>query len=374
MASSTRSALLLLGTSLLLSTTAQAEKIAFLIPDPQVNASEHGNQRRAVSGALLNGMNFADPSIIQVNGESWAFATNGNGKHVQLADNPDFSKPSEWKYVQSDAFPSLPPWVTNEVWAPDVARLTDYDDSFAMYYAGRATINSKDVHCLGLARSRDNVAGPYTDGSSAPWFIVEGMPGGCREDAGGQIDPTIFRDSDGSWYVAYKLDGPRTCGDKQNSANCHKTPLYLAKLGKNSQGKVDGYTLDKGSEWPLFLFDNAGADDGYNIEAPALVMSNDGKTHFMFYSRGSTFDSTYKVSYTYSTNGIKGPWNNPRADLLATGAVAADGTKLYAPGGADITLLGANMVFHADADTSASTRVLHTGHLNWLPNYKVGIA
>lgn len=271
-----------------------------------------------------------------------------------------------------------------------MAQLVDFDDSFAMYYAGRATINGKDVHCLGLGRSKA-VSGPYSDGSTAPWFIAEKMPGGCREDAGGQIDPSIFRDADHEWYVVYKLDGARTCGSKSTPDYCHKSPLYLAKLGKNSEGKVDGYTLVNEDPWPLFLFDNKGAEDEYNIEAPSLVMSSDGKTHFMFYSRGSTcessccllpsnltnefaVDSSYKVSYTYSTGGVKGPWNNPRYDLLATGSKAADGSALYAPGGADITLTGANMVFHADRTNNASIRAMHTGHLLWLPDHKVGIA
>lgn len=240
---------------------------------------------------VISGINFADPSIVQLNGESWAFATRGNGYNVQMASSANFKDPSTWQFKKTDAFPKLPSWViTGEVWAPEVAHLTAYDNSFAMYYSGHANINGKDVHCLGLARS-DAVSGPYADHLEAPWLIDQDFTGGCREDAGGQIDPSLFIDSDGSWYVVYKLDGPRTCGWKEFSENCHKTPLYLVKLDRNHEGKIDGEQLVKDDSWPLYLFDNKGADDEYNIEAPSLVMSNDGKTHFMFFSRGSTCES-----------------------------------------------------------------------------------
>jgi len=75
-------------------------------------------------------------------------------------------------------------------------------------------------------------------------------------------------------------------------------------------------------------------------------------------------DGSYTVSYTYSTTGIQGPWTNPRYDLIKSGTVGADGKVLYAPGGADVTLLNGQMVFHADyADLNGADRALHTGIL-----------
>jgi len=122
----------------------------------------------------------------------------------------------------------------------------------------------------------------------------------CQVDQGGQIDPSLFVDTDGSWYLIYKIDGAASCASNGGLSggvcggqsadyvgeNCASTPIVLHKLGTNSDGQIDGYVLDGSSEWPMTLFDNNGADDSYNVEAPSLVLSDDGQTYFMFFSRG----------------------------------------------------------------------------------------
>lgn len=72
-----------------------------------------------------------DPSILQVNGVWYAFATRtiGSSIHVQIATSNDFES---WAMVynsdgsQRDALPNLPNWVddsnvlSSKVWGPDV--------------------------------------------------------------------------------------------------------------------------------------------------------------------------------------------------------------------------------------------------------------
>ena len=63
--------------------------------------------------------NFPDPSFVQaVNGSWYAFGTNGNGKHVQVARSDDFQT---WTLLDVDALPTLAGWETEvDHWAPDV--------------------------------------------------------------------------------------------------------------------------------------------------------------------------------------------------------------------------------------------------------------
>lgn len=59
---------------------------------------------------------FPDPSIVQVDGEWWAFATRtnyNNNVHIPMASSPDFKTWTESMFGGglADALPNLPSWV-----------------------------------------------------------------------------------------------------------------------------------------------------------------------------------------------------------------------------------------------------------------------
>lgn len=296
---------------------------------------------------VLGGANFPDPSIINVDGLAYAFGTvDGAGHSVPYTSNPNFNNPSGWSPIR-DAFPSanVPAFGSNgwaavdTIWAPDLNRLTDYDNSFAMYYAAALKSNS-EVHCLGLARST-NIAGPYNDSSSEPWI--------CPEAQGGAIDAAGFLDSDGTRYVVYKVDGPAATGGGYcvNTMNKPSTPIIL------QQTKSDGYTKVGA---PITLLNNNGVADRYQTEAPSILKSSDG-TYFLFFSTGCYDDNSYTTSYVTSTAGVKGPYSD-RQVLLKQGDFGD-----FGPGGADISFNGGQIVYHSlKANNSLSQgRVLNTG-------------
>lgn len=72
-----------------------------------------------------------DPSIIQVDGVWYSFATRtiGSTIKIQVAGSYDFAVWGLFYYqdgTQYDALPNLPPWVKNpnwNTWAPDVQQL-----------------------------------------------------------------------------------------------------------------------------------------------------------------------------------------------------------------------------------------------------------
>ena len=80
---------------------------------------------------LGNSTNFPDPSIVNVKGVSYVFATNdGNGHNIPVTSNPHFNDPSGWSEIK-DAFPTdgVPAFgdggwaVEGTTWAPDVNHL-----------------------------------------------------------------------------------------------------------------------------------------------------------------------------------------------------------------------------------------------------------
>lgn len=306
-------------------------------------------EKRDPNTDVLGGLNFPDPSIIDVEGTAYALGTvDGQGHQVPMTSNPNFNDPSGWSPVV-ESFPSesVPAfgangWAApNTVWAPDVVRLTDFDDSFAMYYSPALQSNS-GIHCIGVARSA-NVAGPYHDSSSEPWV--------CPEEAGGAIDAAGFLDSDNTRYVIYKIDGPAAnhggyCASPNNIVT--NTSLML------QQTESDGYTKVGN---PVSIWNNQGIDDHYQTEAPALVKSSDG-TYFLFYSTGCYTDSSYTTKYVTSTSGIFGPYGNPQV-LLQDGDFGQ-----FGPGGADVSHVGRQMVYHSLKNNDISQgRVLNTAML-----------
>lgn len=70
--------------------------------------------------------NFPDPSVINVNNQWYAFATNNGQYNVQIAQSVDFNT---WNYLSQDALPQLPSWVDASgpnIWAPDVSQRVRY--------------------------------------------------------------------------------------------------------------------------------------------------------------------------------------------------------------------------------------------------------
>ena len=283
---------------------------------------------------VLNGTNFPDPCIIKVGNVSHVFGTvDGYGHNIPTTHNRDFNNPNTWSAV-TEAFPTtdVPAFgphgwaLANTSWAPDVQHLTDYDGSYAMYYAPALQTNDT-IHCIGIARSR-HVSGPYNDTTLAPLI--------CPAAAGGAIDAAGFLDdAHNKRYVVYKIDGPAIkdggyCASPSNPPS-YNTSLMLQEVEHDASTPIGG---------PRVLYNNDGIQDKYNIEAPDIVRGRDG-TYFLLFSSGCTNHNSYTLSYVTSTAGIWGPYGD-RKVLLKTGDYG-----LYAPGSATVGPETLDMVFHS---------------------------
>ena len=298
------------------------------------NKNEAGPVNQAVDS------NFADPFVLQHNGTWYAFATNNavgmtgvnitalknssnlltDHVNVQIATSTDFET---WTVLDKDynLLPRVGKWAlqTNlstfpyapaaAVWAPALLQRPS-DNKFVLYYSARDAATTR-VHCVGAAVS-DSITGP---------FEPVDTPLACDVSQGGSIDPAPFVDTDGSIYVAYKIDG----NNNGNGGECgntitpiHDTPIMLQRV------QPDGFT-PLGD--PVQILDRIAAD-GPLVEAPSLVLVNG--TYFLFYSSGCTRDPSYTVKYAYSS-ALEGPYTRADGALLMSGD-----WSLSAPGSATV--------------------------------------
>lgn len=226
--------------------------------------------------------------------------------------------------------PSVGSWSNGaNVWAPDVSKRDD--GTFVMYYSAGAA-SSPAQHCVGAAISK-NVTGPY---------VAESSVLACPINYGGSIDPTSFKDTDGTHYVVYKVDGNSignggTCGN--TVAPLVSTPLMLQRLASDAVTPV-------GSAIELLDRDIA---DGPLIEAPNLIRTDEG-IYVLFFSSNCYSTVFYDVSYATSRY-VSGPYTKSSTPLLVTGNYG-----LTAPGGASVLEDGSGMVFHANCN---SGRCMH---------------
>ncbi|ROT39205.1 glycosyl hydrolase family 43 protein [Sodiomyces alkalinus F11] len=273
-------------------------------------------------------LNFPDPSILQdSNGIWYAFATNGNGKHVQAAWARDPLGP--WMYYDRDVLPDTG-WATGrETWAPDVRRAVDGE--YVLYFAGEVP-GQQGRHCIGVATSRPErgILGPYTP-QMQPWV--------CPLDQGGAIDASGFVDpATGRRYVVYKIEGYSDWACNGNNSRpgpeggWASTPIMLQEVGADGYSKIGQATT---------ILDRVEAD-GPLVEAPNLVRTNDG-VYVLFYSSNCFNSRRYNVNYATSSRDVRGPYVRAEGPLLQTGSFG-----LVSPGGGTSVAGGPEvLVFHA---------------------------
>lgn len=286
----------------------------------------------------MNGLEFADPSIIRTPAGWTRFATNHdfNGKmiNVLVATTPDYET---WTHDSekfgTDARPHLPEWVdpsSSRVWASDVQQLPD--GSFILYYTA-ALKEDPAHHCVSWAIS-PNVSGPYTSGpNKKPWIYPFSI--------GGAIDPSSYYDPrSNSRWVVYNVDGKSighggVCGNTMPPIV--STPIMLQQISV-----TDGRTF-VGKSYQLIA---NGPLDGPVVEAPSLT-NLDGK-YVLFFSSNCFATTLHDVSYG-TDDALTGPWKK-YGPLFVTGT---DG--LVAPRGLTIAINGNHAIFYGSVNLSASS-------------------
>jgi beta-xylosidase len=222
---------------------------------------------------------------------------------------------AHWTRI-GDAMPAVPPWSQWAfTWAPSVLRT---GDRYILYFTGR--VLGTDRPAIGAAVS-SAPEGPFTP-----------LPAPMVCDPAGSIDPYPFRDSDGSLYLYWKLDGNRV-GTLSSLWGARLTSDGLALAGAPVR-LIEG---GMGWEWPT-------------IENPAMVEVS-GR-YYLFYS-GSWFDSpSYATGYATAA----GPLGPCTKQTRAAPWVAAIGDEVGVGGASPFVDRAGRqrLIVHAWAGTARS--------------------
>ena len=360
-----------------------------LVPTLKVVGERHERDRSGLANlnekagtyAIVK-TNFPDPTLIEVNGSYYAFATRSPANiscNVQAAKAD--SDISRWTLLEDyDTLPSLPPWVKKfgdaGVWAPQVNQRPD--GVFIMVYSALHKDHPRK-HCLGVATSK-TVLGPYDPGNSTEPLV-------CHLQLGGIIDPTYLEDPlSNNTYLIYKNDGNAIgSGGACANGNWPNTPTTfeynimdpatwstfqdstLAILASLNESAA---IVDYPNNSSIFLQNNK--VDGSNIEAPfaryqeypATDKRPARRAYHMLYNSGCFANRSYRIEHVVCwlddakniTSFTDCPWQDLKQKsaqtLLKTGNYKQpDGrpaAELHAPGGPAVSGDGRYMAFHAD--------------------------
>jgi arabinan endo-1,5-alpha-L-arabinosidase len=262
-------------------------------------------------------VDFPDPAVVATPGGLVAYATGDRVPHAwsRSADGP-------WRRGPS-LLTHRPDWSREGgVWAVDVARVRG---RWLLYYATPVRGMGEHGRCIGVARS-GSARGPFRPVGSAPLVCPSYADTPPAQDPllprdptlprAGVIDPSLFRDPDGSTYLLYKTDRiPST--------------IRLVQLTRDGQSVRTGATS-------VEVLRSEGV-----IENPVLAARPEG--YVMLASEGDWTRCSYSTRWLRSTSLLD--WSLAETGVLLDTAT----TGLCGPGGADLV----------DVSGGATTMFLH---------------
>jgi GH43 family beta-xylosidase len=261
--------------------------------------------------------NFPDPFVLKVCGRYYAYATDREtypptGSWVfPILTSSDLV---QWREI-GKAMPALgQPY--GRYWAPEV---TVHNGQFLLYYAVHTTEFTGSIR-VAVA---DRPEGPFTDSghdltsSLFPWAI----------------DPHVFRDLDGQWYLYMTVEYWDDPGGFIGSGNIVDRLIDPFTL----QGHPARVTPPQ-HQWQLFEAqrEDRGGVDWYTVEGPAVIRHR-GRYYEMF-SGGCYYRDNYAVSYATSDTPM-GPggthdssWHDWEGTERHPFLIHGDGKSMISPG------------------------------------------
>ncbi|MDR7252620.1 beta-xylosidase [Nocardioides sp. BE266] len=261
---------------------------------------------------VLN-VDFPDPAVVETPGGLVAYST---GDRVPYA----WARRADGTWQRGRGVLTHRPTWSREggVWAVDVVRVSGV---WLLYYATPVQGMGEHGRCIGVARS-SSARGPFRPVGSAPLVCPSYAKVPTAQDPmlprdptlprAGVIDPSFFRDADGTPYLVYKTD---------------RTPssIRLVQLNDEGQGVSAGATS-------VELVRSAGV-----LENPSLVVRPEG--YVLLLSEGDWTRCGYRTRWIRSAT--LGDWTVPETGMLLDTAT----TGLCGPGGADVVDDGATRLF-----------------------------
>lgn len=256
---------------------------------------------------------LADPFVLRVNGEYFAYGTGsdaGNGRQFDGRVFPVLRSTNlvNWTHV-GGALEPLSSSPSTAYWAPEVA---ERDGTFFLYYAA-------DMR-LRVATAR-HPAGPFLD-SGRDLFPHEPF----------SIDASPFRDPrDGRWYLFFAKD----YFDQRVGTGTAVVPLGDDMIAPAGEPRM---VVRATSDWQIFQRNRRWYDREWEawhtVEGPFAV-EHEGR-YYCFYSGGCWETADYGVSYAVADHPL-GPW---RDEWSHAGPVVLCGVpgRVLGPGHNSVTI------------------------------------
>lgn len=258
---------------------------------------------------------FADPFVLKSRDRYYAYATENNGHpSAQTSVFPILTSTDmvSWQPAGKAMAALGEPYFF--YWAPEV---TEYNGQFLLYYA----VHTEEFAAGIRVAVADNPTGPFVDSrhdltsAFVPWAI----------------DPHVFRDQDGQWYLFMTIEFNNPSTGLVGSGNVVDRMLDPFTL----QGTLTQVTHPSQS-WQLFEAQRAskGGQDWYTVEGSTVLCHR--QRYYEMYSGGCFMRDNYAVNYATSETPM-GP-----AGLQDTSWHDKQGLRRLVQGNADLIGPGHN--------------------------------
>lgn len=296
---------------------------------------------------------FPDPSVTSNNSQFFGMATG----HLVPSGQGDVAS-GPWR-AEGAALTAKPSWATGAgMWAPDLERIGD--NQWVLYFAAPVAGLDANQRCIGAATASSPL-GPFTPVAGGP-LVCPGLadvptaddtvPGRPISTAG-VIDPSGFKDSDGTRYLLYKTQ---------------QLPSSLRIVRLNAAGT---HVFGDATSRQLLRSDRI-------VENPVLVKH--AGAYVLFASRGPYNKCSYETIWMRAGGLGANAFNTVTQHTLLT---PGSTNGVCGPGGADIAVAltgGQRIFFHGwlcgggntpcpssfDAqEDSGGRRGMYVGILSW---------
>lgn len=242
---------------------------------------------------------YADPEAAIFQGQYWIYPTTSDRYSLQTRFDAFSSKDLvHWTKHEGVLRMADVPWARKAMWAP---AMVEKDGKYYFFFSANDIQSDKELGGIGVAVA-DRPDGPYKDLLGKP--LIDAFHHGAQP-----IDPFVFHDDDGSWYLIYG-------GWK------HANVVKLKPDFTGVEPAADGETYHEITP------------DRY-VEGP-LMFKRGGKYYFMW-SEGGWGGPDYSVAYAIG--------DSPLGPFKRIGKVLQQDPKIA-------TGAGHHSVFHVARDDS----------------------
>lgn len=227
---------------------------------------------------------FADPFVLKTRGRYYAYGTE-DAEHPEPGSEvfPILASPDlvHWRAC-GRAMPALGVGYFR-YWAPEVV---EHNGRYLLYYA----VHTEPFRAAIRVAAADRPEGPFLD-------TGHDLTGALFDWA---IDPHVFRDDDGRWYLFYTVEYTEADGELVGSGNV----VDRLRDPFTAEGRP-GRVTRPGHPWQLFEAGRAekAGMDWYCVEGPS-VLKHRGR-YFQLYSGGCYYGDNYAVSYAVSSQPLE---------------------------------------------------------------------